>query len=140
MKEGRKVMVYARLCMDVHYNNQFLHSCRREWLCHSVCMHCMSHCSIKYVVQKQFQVSLERPLPEALGHLWQSVQQCLQQREVLAVVPVVSGLGHCRQQRRHLLSHGFLLTQLCQEVDATSRERERRWRYMYNHVEYSCAL
>ena len=38
MKEGRKVMVYAWLCMGVHYNNQFLHSCRREWLCHSVCV------------------------------------------------------------------------------------------------------
>ena len=70
-------------------------------------------------------MSLEGSLPEAPGQVGESVEEGLQEREVLAV-PVVTGhLPQGRQEGGHLVPHPLLLTQLCQQVDTSSVRRGR---------------
>ena len=56
-----------------------------------------THCSIKYRIQKELQVSLEWPLPQATGNGRQSPEHGLEEDQVLTVVLVASSLGHHRQ-------------------------------------------
>ena len=70
-------------------------------------------------------MSLEGSLPEAPGQVGESVEEGLQEREVLAVAVVTGHLPQGRQEGGHLVSHPLLLTQLSQQVD-TSGERVER--------------
>ena len=65
---------------------------------------------------------LERSLPEAPGQVGKSLEEGLQERQVLAVAVVMGHLPQGRQEGGHLVPHPLLLTQLCQQVD-TSGER-----------------
>ena len=57
---------------------------------------CITHSAIEDAVKEEFQVPLEQSLAQTSGYLWQSVEQGLQQRQVLAIVSVTNSLCHSR--------------------------------------------
>ena len=60
-----------------------------------------THSSIEDGVEEELQMSLEGSLPETSGQVGQSVEESLQQREMLAVVVVAGHLCQGWQERGH---------------------------------------